>query len=115
VKDKVAGPEVDASAAAQAAASPEANAASAQVGLYRMDPSPENKAEVKAALEALEAEIDRLEHYAGTLPQGENRRALEKRIKALEKRENALQRDFTKARWDALVGDVKTEWDQALR
>lgn len=115
VKAKVSGPEVDSAAAAQAAANPEANAASAQVGLYRMHPSPENKAEVKAALEALDAEIDRLEDHAATLPEGENRRGLEKRIKALENRENALQRDFTKARWDALVRDVKTEWDQALR
>ena len=116
LKEKIADADapVDASSAAQAAANPEASAASAQLGLYRMDPSPENKAEVQAALAALDAEIDRLEEHAGALPPGENRRALEKRIKALEKRENALQRDFTKARWDALVRDVKTEWDQAL-
>lgn len=111
-REKATGARVDAAAATRAAASPGANAAAANVELYRMNPSPENKAEVKAALDALDTEIDRLEDYAGTLPKGEDRRALEKRIKALEKREDALEHDFTKARWDALVGDVKTEWNQ---
>lgn len=109
VKEKIAGPEVDAPARAQAAANPEANAALAEVELYRMNPSPENKQEVKAALAALDAEIDRLEARSDALPKGDERARMEKRVKALEKRENALRRDFTKARWDALVSDVKQE------
>lgn len=112
VKEKVAGPEVGPADTARAAVNPEANIALAQIALYRLDPSPDNKADVKAALEALDDEIDRLEDHAKTLPKGDERRALEKRIKALEKREKALKRDFTKARWDALVGDLKTEWNQ---
>lgn len=63
---------------------------------------------------ALDDEIDRLDDYAADLPKGETRAALEKRIKALEKREKALKRDFTSARWDALVADVKREWHQTL-
>lgn len=114
VKEKVVGPEVDAAATARAAANPEANSALADITLYRLNPSPENKEEVKAALKALDAEIDRLEDYADTLPKGDARKTLEKRIKALEKREGALKRDFTKARWDALVGDVKNEWHQVV-
>lgn len=112
VKEKVAGPEVGPADTARAAVNPEANAALAQIAVYRLNPSPDNKTEVKAALEALDDEIDRLEDYADELPKGAERRSLEKRVKALEKRESALKRDFTKARWDALVADLKTEWNQ---
>lgn len=114
VKEKVAGPEVDATARAQAAVNPEANAALGQVELYRMNPSPENKAEVKAALDALDAEIDRLEAHAKAMPKGDDRRALEKRVKALEKRESELRRDFTKARWESLLSDLKGEWNELV-
>lgn len=112
VKQAVAGPEVGPGDTARAAVNPEANVALAQIALYRLNPSPDNKAEVKAALAALDEEIERLEAHAKALPKGDPRRALEKRIKALEKRENALKRDFTKARWDAVVADLKTEWSQ---
>ena len=114
LKEKVSSSAPDATTPAPAVASPDANAARAHVELYRLNPSPENKAEVKAALDALDAEIDRLEDYAETLPQGDDRRALEKRVKVLEKRQDALERDFTKARWDALVADVKSEWSQTV-
>lgn len=97
---------------ARDAVNPRPNAALAQIAVYRLDPSPENKTEVKAALEALDDEIDRLEDYAETLTKGPERRALEKRVKALEKREDALKRDFTKARWDSLVSDLRAEWNQ---
>jgi hypothetical protein len=101
-----------AGSARSAAAGPEADSAFAPFPVYRLNPSPANKAEVKAALEALDDEIDRLEDYAEDLPKGTERSALEKRIKALDKRESALKRDFTKARWDSLVADLKTEWNQ---
>lgn len=114
VKEKVVGPEVGPADTARAAVNPEANIALTQIALYRLSPSPDNKAEVKAALKALDEEIDRLEDHAKTLPKGDERRALEKRIKALEKREKALKRDFTKARWDAVVADLKSEWNQLV-
>lgn len=114
MKQQITGPEVGPADTADAAVNPETNAALVGIALYRLKPSPENKGEVKAALEALDDEIDRLDDYAADLPKGETRAALEKRIKALEKREKALKRDFTSARWDALVADVKREWHQTL-
>lgn len=112
VKERVAGPDVGPADTARAAINPEANAALAQIALYRLSPSPENKADVKAALDALEDEIDRLKDHAKSLPRGEERRDLQRRVKALEKREKALKRDFTSARWDAIVGDLKSEWNR---
>jgi predicted nucleic acid-binding Zn-ribbon protein len=95
---------------AQAAVNSKANAALADIQLYRMNPTAENKADVKNALKALDKEIDRLEDAADDLPKGEKRTALQQRVKALEKRESELSHDFTKARWDALVNDLRDSW-----
>lgn len=111
-KDAVVGPEPGATDTATAAINPKAVNATAHLALYRMNPSPENKEEVKAALAALDAEIDRLQARAKAMPKGPERDALRKRAKALDDRRDELAGDFTKARWDAVVSDVKAEWDR---
>lgn len=87
----------------------------ANIEVYRISPSPDNKDDVKTALRALDEEIDRLEDQADDLPRGEARDAAMRRVKALEDRESEIRRDFTKARWDALVADLRAEWAQLTR
>lgn len=111
-KDAVVGPTPGATDTAAAAVNPKAVSATAHVALYQMNPSPENKEEVKAALSALDAEIDRLQDRAKAMPKGAERDALRKRAKALDDRRDELAGDFTKARWDAVVSDLKSEWDR---
>lgn len=114
VKQSMTDPEPDTSAKFNALMNPKANAALANIAVYQANPSPENKAEVKAALKALEAEIDRLEDHAEAMPEGEQRTILERRIEAIEDRKDDLESDFTKARWDALIADLKREWNELI-
>lgn len=114
-KDSVVGPRPGAADTAATATNPHATAAASHLALYRLNPSPENKAEVKAALDALDDEIDRLEDYADDLPKGPERDALRKRVKALEAREDELESNFNRARWDAVVSDLKSEWDRIAK
>lgn len=111
-KNAVVGSKPAATDTAAAAVNPQAAAAASHLALYRLNPSSENKAEVKAALDALDDEIDRLDDYADTLPKGPERDALRKRVNALEAREDELESGFNRARWDALVSDLKSEWDR---
>lgn len=116
VKDKVTGDDDQPGLVptTRAAVDPDANTARAEIEFYRMNPSPENKADVKRALKALDQEIDRLDDYADTLPKGEKRDAVKQRVKALEAREKELKRDFTKARWDSLVNDLRESWNSLV-
>ncbi len=100
--------------ATRAALSPEANAAMAGIAVYKMNPSAENKADVKRSLDALEAEIDRLEDRCDALPAGPKRDAMEKRVDALEDRKDELEGDFTKARWDAALADLRDSWNNLV-
>ncbi len=115
VKEKVTGDDKDEKPgvvpATQAAVNTKANEAMVGIAVYKMNPSPENKAEVKAAIDALENEIDRLEDRADALPEGKKRDAMEKRIEALDDRKDSLEDDFTKARWDNLVKDLRESWN----
>ncbi len=113
-KEKVVGPEPRLQDKAYAAVNLEANRARAELAIYRLTPNPENKKDVKVALKELDREIDRLDDYADELPKGEARSALERRVKALEQREKEIKRDFTKARWDALVEDIRKEWNDLV-
>lgn len=112
VKETVSGTKPAASGHVTATTSPEAAGATARIALYKLNPSPDNKAEVKAALEALDDEVDRLEDHADDMPKSAERDALRKRVEALEARKDALESDFNRARWDALVSDLKSEWDR---
>jgi F0F1-type ATP synthase membrane subunit b/b' len=74
-------------------------------------PTDTNKEEAKLALKALEAKIDELETRVGNMPRGADRDAAKRRVKALEERKDKLEREFNKARFDALIDDVKSEWN----
>ncbi|MFH1496362.1 MAG: hypothetical protein ABII82_00925 [Verrucomicrobiota bacterium] len=98
----------------QAALDAEANKAMARIAVYKMNPSPENKADVKRALDALDDEIERLDDHCDAMPDSPRRAALEKRVDALEDRHDDLANDFTKARWDALVADLRGSWESLV-
>lgn len=95
---------------ARAAVNPAAVATSADLAAYKLNPTDENKADVKASLATLDAEIDRLEARVDNLPKGDERDATKLRVKALKDRRSELSSDFRKARYEALKADVKAEW-----
>jgi hypothetical protein len=78
-----------------------------EVALNRLDPSPADKAEVKAALDALDFKVKRLEEKTSALPAGPARDAHTARIKTIRTGRAELAANFTKARWDALVTQVE--------
>lgn len=102
----------DAKARTMAVANPASAATSADLANYKTNPSDENKADVKASLALLDAEIKRLDERCDHLPRGRERDATKLRIKALKERRGELAGDFRKARFDALMADVKAEWNK---
>ena len=80
----------------------------AGLAVHRLNPSPDNAAEVKAALDVLDREIRQMENRTSTMMIGSAGRDAEvARIARIKDRRTALGKEFTKARWDALVGDLK--------
>jgi len=80
----------------------------AQLSVAKLNPSPANPAEVKAALDALDREIKRLDDQTTSMVIGSTTRDAEvARIKRLKERRAALGKEFTKANWDTLVADLK--------
>ena len=80
----------------------------AQLSVAKLNPSPANPAEVKAALEALDREIKRLDDQTTAMVIGSTTRDSEvARIKRIKERRAALGKKFTKASWDTLVADLK--------
>jgi hypothetical protein len=77
------------------------------VNVAKLKPSPTDPAEVKAALDALDYEIKRMETSAATIAMPKEREAEIARVNRVKERRAALGKEFTKARWDALVGDLK--------
>ncbi|MSU66847.1 MAG: hypothetical protein EXS38_12280 [Opitutus sp.] len=74
-----------------------------------LNPSPANKADVKAALEAVDGTLKRMEDRASSMVIGSSGRDAEiARIKRIKDRRAGLTKDFTKAAWDALVVELKT-------
>ncbi|MBC7365410.1 MAG: hypothetical protein H7343_01145 [Undibacterium sp.] len=94
----------------RAAVNPSAVATTADIAAYKMSPTEENKADVKASLASLDAEIDRLEARVDNVPKGDEREATKVRVKALKGRRSELSSNFRKARYEALKDDVKAEW-----
>ena len=81
------------------------------LAVYFVRPAPANPVEVKASLEALDREIGRLPQRTNALPAGPNRIAEENRIKLIRERRAELEKGFTQDRWDALIGDLKKQWE----
>lgn len=91
------------------------NAAASDIGSYRTSPTDVNRADAKASLAILDAEIKRLDERCDDLPRGGERDAAKLRIKALRERRSELASDFRQARYDALMADVKGEWTRITR
>lgn len=104
----------DAAARAKAATNQAAAAASSDLAAYKANPTDEAKADVKASLALLDAEIERLDERCDRLPRGKERDATKLRIKALKERRSELASDFRKARFDTLMADVKAEWNKFI-
>jgi len=87
--------------------SPQGEAAR-QLAVGKLNPSPANPAEIKAALDAADREIRRQEDRASGLVIGSPAREAEAaRIKRIKENRAALSQEFTKARWNALVADLQ--------
>ncbi len=71
-----------------------------EIAVYQLSPSPANKADVKAALDAVDREITRLEGHASSP-------ADKTRIQGIKSRRAALGKEFTKAGWDGLLAEMK--------
>lgn len=79
---------------------------SRMVLVARLNPHPEDKAEVKAALDAVDVEIRRLESRVADLALAD-RPAEQARIKRIKDRREQLGKGFTRAGWDQLAGELK--------
>lgn len=86
--------------------------ASSKIDNYRADSSDVNKAEAKAALERLDADLDLLEAKIDSITVQARKQEFTNRLKVLKERRKELNREFRKARYDALASDVKTEWSE---
>jgi hypothetical protein len=71
-----------------------------EVAVYKLNPSPANKADVKAALDAVDREIARLESHASSA-------ADKTKVQGIKTRRAELGKEFTKARWDGLIAEMK--------
>jgi hypothetical protein len=86
----------------------------AKIADYRADASDVNKAEVKASLDRLDADIDLLDAKTDAVTDSVRKDELKVRLRALKDRRSELSSEFRKARYDALVADVKAEWNKLV-
>lgn len=89
--------------------------AAMDLAAYKARPTDTNKEEMKAAISALEKKIDELDDRADKMPRGADRDAAKRRVKALEDRKDEIEKDFTKARFNALIDDVQSEWNDGRK
>ncbi|MBP6507144.1 MAG: hypothetical protein KA257_06225 [Opitutaceae bacterium] len=95
----------------------EANTAGAatDIAVYKLRPTDTNKTEAQAGLKALDGNIDVLEVRVDNMAVGDDRVAAKERLQALKQRRDELHHDFNKARFDALIDDVKHAWDDLVK
>jgi hypothetical protein len=91
-----------------------ADATADKIADYRVDSSDLNKAEVKASLAKLDADIDLLDAKIDAINDPVRKDELKLRLKSLKERRSELNSQFRKARYDALVDDVKSEWNKLV-
>jgi hypothetical protein len=89
--------------------------AAMDLAAYKARPTDTNKEEMKAAIKALEKRIDELDDRADEMPRGPDRDAAKRRVEALEDRKDEIEKNFTKARFDSLIDDVQSEWNDIRR
>lgn len=114
-KESIRGSDAETPAQAGARVNPETETAISPAPVPQDNPSSEITPEEKAAVQALDMEITRLKQHARSLPQGERRTILERRLEAIEDRKDELEKNFTQARWEALVADLKRERNELTR
>ncbi len=78
----------------------------AAVDSYKNNPTDQNKADVNAALAELDGEIHELEGRVAT-KEGAEKAEAQAKLDLLKRQRDELARDFTKAKFDALMQDVK--------
>lgn len=78
----------------------------AAVDSYQQNPTAQNKADVDAALSELDGEIHELEGRVAS-KQGVEKAEAEAKLDLLKRQRDELSRDFTKAKFDAVMKDVK--------
>jgi hypothetical protein len=71
-----------------------------EVAVYKLSPSPANRADVRAALDAVDREITRLESHATMA-------ADKTRMQGIKARRAELGKQFTKAGWDSLLSEMR--------
>ena len=86
---------------------PRSTERSMALALDQLRPSPTNRAEVAAALAALDHQLKRLEEKHGALPPGPGRESAATQLASLKQQRAELARNFTQARWDAVASEVK--------
>lgn len=79
---------------------------------YKANPSEVNKADVKAALEQIDAELEHLDQLAEAAPDAQQRAETKLRYDILKERRNDLKREFTRARYEAFKADLQAEMDK---
>ena len=78
-----------------------------EFAISELRPNPANPADVKAALDVLDHEIKRMEKRTGTMMIGSTAYDAEKaRINRIKERRAILGKEFTKARWDEMIGEL---------
>lgn len=79
-----------------------------EIALHELTPSPGDKEEVKAALDAVDLTIKRLENRLGMMTIGSVQHQTERaRVQRLKERRVALGQQFTSAGWDALAAELR--------
>lgn len=79
---------------------------------YRNDRSEMSKAEVKAAMAQIDAELQHLDKLADAAPTPGEKAEVKTRYDILSERRNELKKEFTRARYEAFKADLKAEMDK---
>lgn len=77
--------------------------ADVDITIYRVSPAPDNQAEIKLALAAMDREIQRLEDRANAQHAAPAREAAKARLAGVRELRKELNKGFGKAQWDKLV------------
>jgi uncharacterized protein (DUF1786 family) len=89
-----------------------ADATAKKISDYRVDSNDVTKADVKSALARLDVDIQLLESRIAAVSDPQRKAELTARLNGYKARREELKKDFRQARFQALVDDVKGEWDK---
>jgi hypothetical protein len=78
----------------------------AAVNSYEQNPTDQNKADVDASLADLDGEIHELEGHVAR-KEGQEKAEAQAKLDLLKRQRDELGRDFTRAKFDAVMRDVK--------